>query len=143
MRLQLTRRGDYGVRAMLALARDQAGPMSAPEIARVTGAPSRFVSQVMGDLVSAGLVAARIGRAGGYRLARPASRITILQVVEAIEGDSRRRLCVLGAGACSREGACDVHAIFSDAQDALLMRLGQATLASTLAGASDAVGGKR
>jgi Rrf2 family protein len=130
MRLQLTRRADYAVRAMLALARQDAGLLSGGRIAATMDIPPRFVAQVMGDLVVAGLVEARTGRAGGYRLARPAGEISILEIVGAVEGDSRRRTCVLRSVACSREGFCDVHEIFSRAQDALLDRLAGASLAS-------------
>ena len=134
MRLELTRRADYAVRAMLALARHQDGLLSGGRIAASMDIPPRFVAQVMGDLVQAGLVEARTGRRGGYRLARPTAQISILQVVEAVEGDARRRTCVLRGGPCSRDGFCDVHQIFSSAQDALLERLGAARL-------SDAVNG--
>jgi Rrf2 family protein len=129
MRLELTRRADYAVRAMLALARTEAGWMSSPAIAGATGSPRRFVGQLMGDLVAAGLVEARTGRNGGYSLRRPPAQISILEVVEAIEGDARRRTCVLRGSPCSRDGQCEVHAIFSSAQDALIDRLSGATLA--------------
>ena len=72
MRLELTRRGDYAVRAMLALARPEALQLTAAALAEATAIPAGYVPQVMGDLVRAGLVANRRGRSGGYRLAQPA-----------------------------------------------------------------------
>lgn len=134
MRLELTRRADYAVRAMLELARDDRALTSGPRIAAATNIPPRFVAQVMGDLVGAGLAEARTGRSGGYRLARRADSISILNVVEAVEGDARRRTCVLRASPCARDGVCEVHDIFSAAQDALLDRLAAASLASVVAG---------
>ena len=130
MRLELTRRADYGVRAMVALASAGDERLSSPQIAARTASPRAFVGQVMRDLVASGLVEGRTGRTGGYRLARPATRISILDIVEAVEGDARRRTCVLRGGACARNGACAVHEIFSGAQDALLDRLARSTLAS-------------
>ena len=91
--------------------------------------PVRFLPQVMGDLVAAGIVEATTGRAGGYRLTRPSSAISVLDVVEAVEGDSRRRTCVLRGGPCGLDGHCDVHDLFFEAQDAMLQILGQARLA--------------
>ena len=136
MRLELTRRADYGVRAMVALARHHDGAvLSASRIAATMAIPPRFVGQVMGDLVNAGLVEAQAGRAGGYRLRRSPDEISILDIVEAIEGDARRRTCVLRSGPCSRDGFCELHLIFQDAQDALLERLSRSTLASTVGGA--------
>jgi Rrf2 family protein len=136
MRLELTKRADYGVRAMLALARQSDGMLlSATRIAATMDIPPRFVGQVMGDLVDAGFVDARIGRGGGYRLRGSPEGISILAIVEAVEGDARRRTCVLRGGPCSRDGACDVHEIFQAAQDALLERLADSSLASAVGGA--------
>ena len=136
MRLELTRRADYGVRAMLALARHEGDePLSAARIAGSMAIPPRFVGQVMGDLVSAGFVEARTGRGGGYRLRRRPTEISILAIVEATEGDSRRRVCVLRNAPCSVDGQCDVHSIFQAAQDALIERLSAATLGSAVSDA--------
>lgn len=131
MRPELTKRADYAIRAMLALARmkdDQL--LSARRIAEEMGIPARFLPQVMGDLSRAGLVRAEPGRNGGYRLPRPAVEISLLDVIEAVEGDSLRRSCVLRGEACGRSGQCDVHAVFVAAQDALLGTLSAASLAS-------------
>lgn len=131
MRLELTRRGDYAVRAMLALAAADAadGPLSARRIASQMAIPARFVPHVLLDLAAAGLVVARTGRHGGYRLARPATEISLLDVIEAVEGDARRRSCVLRGGPCGLDGYCAVHAVFAAAQDALLEPLASANLA--------------
>jgi Rrf2 family iron-sulfur cluster assembly transcriptional regulator len=130
MRLELTRRGDYAVRAILALAaRDTVVPTNGREIATETGIPAGFVPRVMGDLVAAGLVGSTTGRAGGYALARPPAAIDLLTVIEAVEGDSRRASCVLRGGPCGRDGHCQVHDVFFAAQDALLEQLRQVTLA--------------
>jgi Rrf2 family protein len=129
VRLELTRRGDYGVRVMLALADQAAAWTSARSIADAMAIPPRFVPHVMQDLVRAGLVETRIGRSGGYRLARPPARIGLLEVIEAIEGDSRRVTCVLRGVPCGRDGHCQVHEAFFEAQSALLVRLRGTTLA--------------
>ncbi len=129
MRLELTRRGDYAVRAMLVLARPDAGLVTAASIAEATGTPGGYVPRVMGDLVRAGLVANRRGRTGGYRLARPPSEVTLLDIVEAIEGDGRRRTCVLRGGMCRRDGICDVHDAFATAQEAVFGALRSVSLA--------------
>ncbi len=128
--MELTKRGDYAVRAMLALARAPQGRLtSVRRIAEEMSIPVRFLPQVMGDLAAAGLVEAMTGRAGGYRLARPATAITLLDVIEAVESDSRRRTCVLRGGPCGLDGFCDVHDVFFAAQDAMLGTLAAARLA--------------
>ncbi len=132
MRLELTKRGDYGVRAMLALASAPPGALlSVRRIADEMGIPVRFLPQVMGDLGRAGLVQSSPGRTGGYRLARPASAVSLLDVVEAVEGDSRRRMCILRGGPCGLDGVtCAVHDPFFAAQDAMIGQLSAADLAS-------------
>jgi Rrf2 family protein len=133
MRLELTRRGDYGIRAMLALARTPEGQrVSVSTIAADHRIPVRFLPSAMADLVAAGLVEGTTGRTGGYRLARTASTITLLDVIEAVEGDPRRTTCVLRGSPCLASGACDVHAVFAAAQEALLERLAATTLAEII-----------
>jgi Rrf2 family protein len=128
MRLELTKRGDYAVRAMVALHRAKGEQLSGPQIAERMGIPVRFLPQVMGDLVRAGLVGSQTGRAGGYHLGRPETEITILAIIEAVEGDARRRACVLRGIPCGSSGVCAVHEVFTRAQDRLLGDLGTATL---------------
>jgi Rrf2 family protein len=138
MRLELTRRADYAVRAMLVLASDPER-LSATTIAARMAIPPRFLPHVMRDLVSAGLVAATPGRNGGYRPARDPTTVTVLEVIEAIEGDGRRRVCVLRNAPCGRDGLCAIHGVFSAAQDALLDELARATIADVVRGGRDPV----
>ncbi|HET7029518.1 MAG TPA: Rrf2 family transcriptional regulator [Candidatus Limnocylindrales bacterium] len=131
MRLELTKRADYGIRVTLALAgADRDRVLSARSLALSQRIPARFVNQVMADLVAAGIAEGRIGRAGGYRLTAAGRSKTLLDVIEAIEGDSRRRVCVLRGDACRPDGPCGVHAVFAAAQDELLSHLAGATIAA-------------
>jgi Rrf2 family protein len=131
MRLELTRRADYAVRAMLALAADKSGQVTTGrEIADQMAIPVAFLPRVMADMVAAGLVRSTTGRSGGYVLARSAEEIALLEVIEAVEGDSRRTTCVLRGGPCGQDGHCQVHDVFFAAQDALIERLRGVTLAA-------------
>jgi Rrf2 family protein len=130
MRLQLTRRGDYAIRAMLLLSDRSGEVLSGHEIAHQTGIPIRLVTQVMGKLVHAGLVHARLGRHGGYWLEQEGMATSILAIVEALEGDARRSRCVLSGDRCDAQQQCRVHDIFASAQEALISRLATAGLAS-------------
>ena len=133
MRLELTKRADYAIRAVLALSRAADGErLSVRRIAADERVPGRFLPQVMGDLVRAGLVEGTVGRSGGYRLAKPSSEISLLEVVEAVEGDSRRRVCVLRGGPCALAGVCDVHAVFAAAQEDVLARLRSTTVEAAI-----------
>lgn len=142
MRLELTRRGDYAIRAVIALARHAPEVVGATRLAAETGIPRRFVPQVMTEVVRSGIAEARLGRSGGYRLARPAHTLSVLDVVEAVEGDMGRRSCVLRNAPCGQDGTCDVHDVFMAAHDAFLDDLRRATIASVL-GDGHAVGSAR
>jgi Rrf2 family protein len=132
MRLDLTKRSDYAIRAMLALTMAPQGLLSSRKIAEEMKIPPRFLPQIMGDLTRAGLVIAHPGRAGGYQLAEKAHSVTLLRVIEAVEGDPHRRICVLRGTPCGRDGECGVHDIFFAAEEALLDQLSSATLGSVI-----------
>ena len=129
MKLELTKRGDYAIRAMLALGRARGERLTTPVMAASMSIPVRFLPQVMGDLARAGLVRSTAGRRGGYELAHPPEVIDLLTIIEAVEGDTRRRTCVLRGGPCQRDGVCDVHEPFAMAQDAFRGQLAAVSLA--------------
>jgi Rrf2 family protein len=141
VRLELTRRSAYAIRAVLALAEASDGTvLSVTRIAEDRRVPVRFLPQVMADLVRAGLVEARVGRTGGYRLRRPAGSISLLDVIEATEGGPWRATCVLRGQSCGSLGdACDVHAVFAAAQAALVAQLAGTTFQDIIDGRATAV----
>jgi Rrf2 family protein len=135
MRLELTHRGSYAIRAVLALARAEDGDvLPARQVAKEMDIPVRFLPQVLGDLSRAGIVEARLGRAGGYRLSKPASDISLLDIIEASEGDARRQTCVLTGQPCGQGDPCDVHDMFFEAQEAILARLDGVSVADVVEG---------
>ncbi len=128
MRLDLTKRSDYAIRAMLALTMAPTGLISSRKIAEEMKIPPRFLPQIMGDLTRAGLVHAHPGRSGGYELAARPDTVTLLQVIEAVEGDPHRQICVMRGTACGQDGECGVHDVFYAAEAAILEKLNGATL---------------
>jgi Rrf2 family protein len=131
VRIQLTKRADYAIRAVVALAAvAPTDRLSVRRIATDQGIPVRFLPQVMADLGAAGIVEGIAGRTGGYRLIRSAGSISLLDIVEAVEGDSRRQTCVLRGGPCQLNGTCDVHEVFAAAQEGMIRQFGGATIAS-------------
>lgn len=130
MRLELSRRGDYAVRAMLALARTDGDWTSVRRIAAEMSIPAAFLPRVMRDLAEMALVEARTGRTGGYRLARAAERITLLDVIDAVEPADDDRRCVLRGMLCGTDGHCIVHDAFDQARIAHRQRLAATTLDS-------------
>ena len=134
MRLELTLRGDYAVRTMLALAvLDGSRWVSARRIAERMEIPVRFLPHVLTDLVRAGLVVGMPGRTGGYRLARPADAIDLLAIVDAVEEKGEIPRCVLRGGPCGSPGRCSVHDAFAAATGAMRAQLQAASLADLAA----------
>jgi len=140
VRVIMSLRGDYAVRAMLALAEHErlanrkpgevTSLLSAAAIATQMRIPPRFVAHVLTDLVRTGLVVGSTGRTGGYRLTMPAARIDLLQIVDAVESDGVLPRCVLRGIPCDPNGRCAVHDAFSSATAALRAELAQTSLAS-------------
>lgn len=147
MDLELSGRADYGVRAALALGRAYgSGELrKLDDIATAMAIPRSFAPQVLGDLVRAGIVEARTGRDGGYRLARAPTNVNLLELVEAIEGPLVPRRCTLRGGACRLDDVCPVHPAWVEAAQALRRSLSRATLAEALAAGRDleAMAGRR
>lgn len=121
MDMTLSKRGDYVTRAAISLARafDVGRPRKIREVVAETEVPQTFASQILADLVRAGLATSKAGRDGGYRLARPPAEISVLEVVEAAEGPLRAERCALGEGPCRWEAVCPLHETWSEATGAL------------------------
>jgi Rrf2 family protein len=129
MNLQLTRRGDYALRAAIHLARQNGdGYAKIREVSQAMELPLSYTPQVLGLLARAGLAEAKAGREGGYRLSRPSEAITLLEVVEAAEGDLQTTRCTLRGGPCRWEEQCAVHPFWAEAAEGFRHSLAQTRL---------------
>jgi len=130
--MQLTRAADYGIRAMVHLAGLPADSRcSISELARITEVPDAFLTKVMQRLAAAGLIVSHRGPTGGFQLNASPAGISLLHVVEAIEGPIQLNLCTgicTGAPSCNRESWCAVHVVWQQAQAKLREMLGAAFL---------------
>lgn len=84
--MHISAKVDYAVRALVALAAEGGGPLPGSTIAKSQDLPAKFLEGILAELRRAGIVASQRGAEGGYRLARPASEITIADVMRAIDG---------------------------------------------------------
>jgi len=127
--MQITRATDYAVRVMVHLATLPEGTrVPAPELARAGDAPESFMSKVLPQLVRCGLVTSHRGKGGGFELAVDPGSVTLLQVIESMEGPLQLNLCLPGEKTCDRKSWCGVHPIWSEAQAALKKVLAGATI---------------
>jgi Rrf2 family protein len=90
--MRMSSQVEYGLRAMLDIALNGSdSPVQAGDIHRRQGIDEHFISQILLTLRRAGLIESLRGRQGGHRLARPASLITVLEIIEALEGSDNAR----------------------------------------------------
>jgi Rrf2 family transcriptional regulator, iron-sulfur cluster assembly transcription factor len=125
MRLEITRRSDLATRALLALT-TSGERTKASVLADRIGTTSGFLSQVMTPLVARGWVRSEPGPTGGYTARVTAGEVSVLEVIEAIEGATDTGRCVLADRPCSGPGAsglCALHRPWSAARDHLLDEL--------------------
>jgi Rrf2 family iron-sulfur cluster assembly transcriptional regulator len=136
--LQLTRGGEYALRAMTYLAcRPEGDVASLRDICQAQGIPETFLAKILQSLAHAGLAVSQRGAHGGFALARPASEISMREIVEAVDGPIALNPCVLWPDDCSRSGECQVHKAWMHAQEELMGVLGTVTLSSLVPGAAD------
>jgi Rrf2 family protein len=84
--MRITARVDYAVRGVIELAAAERVPVKGEELAQRQGIPVRFLENILGELRRSGIVASQRGAEGGYRLAVPADRVTVADVIRAVEG---------------------------------------------------------
>ncbi|WP_423193697.1 RrF2 family transcriptional regulator [Cupriavidus sp. H18C2] len=132
---------EYGLHCLLHLSRSSIAveEASVRDLADLQGIPHDFLAKLFTKLAKAGLVVATEGIKGGFRLARPPSRITVHDVVVAIDGDKalfecreiRERNAVFEgyAPAWATRGVCSIHAVMQSAEKAMRAELKNHTLA--------------
>ena len=119
MKLVPTRRTDYGIRAMIHLANADGALVKADDIGSAMDIPTGFLQQVLQELHRSRLVISRPGPNGGHALARDAESITILEIVEVLEGPFDAVDCALRGGPCHWDEVCALHWVWSSARSAL------------------------
>jgi Rrf2 family protein len=121
MKLELLPRTDKAVRALRFLAGN--GRRTAGEIADAIDSTARFVPHIMSPLVTAGWVDSARGPTGGYRLVEGAAAVSVLAVIEAVEGPTTDGRCVLRGTACPTASLCALHDAWTSARQALTEEL--------------------
>jgi Rrf2 family protein len=142
--MMFSTKAEYGVRVMVELARRTGGePVPLAEIAANDGLPLAYLEHLVARLRKAGLVDSRRGSRGGYLLARPASQITMAEVVEALEGAIAPIECISeaadGSIVCSRESGakgalhpCPTKTLWTRVRLSIVSTLRETTLADLL-----------
>lgn len=122
--MQITKQADYAVRAMVYLANLEPEKRAATsQIAEVKKIPPSFLAKIISQLSINGLINTSRGAHGGVMLSRPANRISLLEVVEAIDGPISLNECAIHPDACENSADCPMNEIWSEAQTDLVNKL--------------------
>lgn len=125
--MRLSKRGEYGLRAMIALATPQANGeipvVQIREIAAREQIPAKFLEQILLSLKNAGLLHSKMGVGGGYHLARPPKEISLGQIVRVLDGPLAPVKCVSQMAyepcGCPDEATCGLRLVMSDVRNAI------------------------
>ena len=113
----------YGLRAMVHLAQHSDDSLLSRDIAKELHIPEHFLAKILQDLSKNKLLQSFKGRGGGFRLARPADDIKLLEVVEAIDGPQFGQGCLLGLPECSDSVPCPLHYQWGEIKNSILQML--------------------
>jgi len=129
MTVIFSKKCEYGMQAILYLAaKENSSLVSAEEISKVLKIPREFISKILQSLKESGLISSSKGKSGGFSLAKPASRIKLLDIVAAIDGLDMFDSCVLGFAECSPTHPCPVHNTWGTLRDQTYDMLGSETI---------------
>ena len=124
--MQITRQADYAIRAVTYLAKQGPNQRAATStVAKEMKIPPSFLAKIISQLSIAGLLHTSRGARGGVTLAREPGKISMLDVVEAIDGPILLNECVGDPGECEFADDCLVHPIWTEAQKSLVKRLSE------------------
>ncbi len=127
--MRLSTRSRYGVRLMLALAvNKQNKPVFLKDIASSEEISEKYLSQIIIPLKGKGLVTTFRGAHGGYLLSRPASEITLRDIIEPLEGDLNLVDCVGNSSVCEKSNECATREVWGEMSSLLLNFLDNFTL---------------
>ncbi|MGO9675057.1 MAG: RrF2 family transcriptional regulator [Methylocella sp.] len=131
--MQIPRKIEYALRAMIYLADHPSGVARGTEIASREHIPKYYLEKVVRDLMRRGLVRARRGPGGGYQLARNADAVTFRDIIEAVEGPIKLNLCTDGSSSCALQPTCRMYRVWEKGQRVLLEVFSDTSLAEIAA----------
>ena len=134
--MKLSQASDYAFRAILYLAKQGVGNrVDAQTISEVENIPKRFLLKTFRKLAQTDIIESYRGKYGGYALAKDPAEVTLLDVVEAVEGPIEVNRCLVEPEACNKEGAdtCRIHHALFDVRETITDKLKEYTFAKLLA----------
>lgn len=124
----VTRETDYAIRTVLFLAGEAKPLASVSEIAKAMHIPKSFLAKIVQRLVKGGILSSIRGVAGGFRLAKKPEQISLLAIMESIQGDTGINICATDKRLCRMSSTCTVHPLWVEIRDEVEKRLQKRTV---------------
>jgi Rrf2 family protein len=119
--MQITRTEEYGLRGLIFLAKQPPEKVTLiSEISREQNIPEAFLAKIFQRLSKAGLLRSIRGANGGFSLGKPANKITMREIIEALEGPIALNRCLLREGECGEERVCPLYPVWEELQQRIL-----------------------
>jgi Rrf2 family protein len=115
--MQITRETDYAIRCVIYLAGKRGAVTMVDEISREKSIPKSFLAKILQKLSKSGIVRSYRGVRGGFELARVPGEISLLDVIEAVQGPVAMNACALDESVCSLSGSCSVHPVWVEVRE--------------------------
>jgi Rrf2 family protein len=124
----VTRETDYAVRCVLYLAREKDQVANVTEIAHAMQIPRTFLAKILQRLIRSKIVGSLRGMNGGFKLAKKPADISLLDIMEAIQGPAGINVCAVDSKKCQRSSSCAVHPVWVDIRREVENRLKKETI---------------
>jgi len=124
----VTRETDYAVRCVLYLAREKDQVANVTEIAHAMQIPRTFLAKILQRLIRGKIVGSLRGMNGGFKLAKKPADISLLDIMEAIQGPAGINVCAVDSKKCQRSSSCAVHPVWVDIRREVENRLKKETI---------------
>jgi Rrf2 family protein len=132
----ISKTAEYGLRAVIFIAGGSGKPLRANEIAQALGVPANYLSKILHALARASLLTSQRGPRGGFQLAVSPDEIHLAAIIEPLDPEMLRQVCLLGNAECGGQEACAVHERWKRAREPLLAFFEETTVADVLDRAS-------
>jgi Rrf2 family protein len=126
--MKISRETDYAIRCLLFMARDPLQVFSVGKISGPQKMPPSFLAKILQKLTRAGITTSARGAGGGFRLTESPDRITLLSVIEALEGPLALNDCLAEGTTCVRADGCSAHSAWKEIRGEIVRTMGRYTL---------------
>jgi Rrf2 family protein len=124
----VTRETDYAVRTVLYLAQERDRVASVTEVAKAMCIPKSYLAKILQRLVRSHILLSQRGVNGGFSLARKPAEISLLDIMESIQGPAGINVCAIESKRCGMSGSCAVHPVWVEIRKEVEKRLRRETI---------------